>query len=476
MLQFHSRMTVEGKQFAAVLRATERQNAGAMMLEMILERAFHPDALNALFKRSAERQYTHELLFSTLVDLMLLVVLDKRNSVHRGYLSMRDEIGVSLRAVYDKLARTETAVSEELVKTVAERCAEIIDSMPGSLLASPLGDIPLIIADGNHLAHTHRRIDALRTSEAAALPGFSLALLDPQRMLLRSIVAETDAHAGERSRMETLAERVNKGECLVADRHFCTRSFLQKLQAKRAYFVIREHANIPLELQGERVLVKANEDAMIYEQAARVLCEDSENDKTVIVRRVTIELRKPTRKGDVTLHILTNVAHEAADAELISGVYRRRWTIEAMFQQLEGLLQSEVETLGYPKAALFAFAVGVCGFNVLSTLRAALRSAHEGEQTEAEVSAFHVAEQARTPWRGLRVLLLAAGWCVWHRVALEEFTTELLRLAAIFPMPAVRKAVRGPKKEPPPKSEHVGERHVSTQRILAQRKAKSGRS
>jgi hypothetical protein len=114
---------------------------------------------------------------------VLLVVLDKRSSVYRSYLSMRDEVTLSVRAVYDKLAHTETAVSEGLVKPVAERCEEIIDEMPGAALASPLDGVPMLIADGNHLAHTHKRLGALRDSTAATLPGFSPALLDPQRMV-----------------------------------------------------------------------------------------------------------------------------------------------------------------------------------------------------------------------------------------------------------------------------------------------------
>ena len=466
-------MTTEGKRFADVLRATEKECAAALMLEMILERVLHPDALNAMFKRTAKRQYTQELVFSSLVDLTLYVVLDKRNSVHRGYLSMADELAVSLRAVYDKLARTETGVSEGLVKTVAERCSEIIDSMPGATLASPLGDSPLLIADGNHLAHTHRRLGPLRDLASAPLPGFSLALLDPQRMLLRSIVAELDAHAGERSRFDDLVERVSKGECLVADRNFCTRGLLLSLQQKTSYFVIREHASMPVQLVGERRLVNEEEDATYYEQRAQVVGEDGDH---VDVRRVTIELKKATRKGDSALHVLTNVPVERADGVLIAGVYRRRWTIEAMFQQLEGLVQSEVETLGYPKAALFAFASGVCAFNALSTLRAALRSAHGAELVEREVSAFHVAEQARSHWRGLQVLLIAAGWCNWHRVPLAELSAELLRLAALFPMASVRKAIRGPKTERPPKTATKGDRHSSTQRILAEHKRKSTRA
>jgi hypothetical protein len=309
--------------------------------------------------------------------------------------------------------------------------------MPASTLPSLLDDIPVVIADGNHLAHTHRRLDALRDSEAAPLPGFSLAILDPQRRILRSIIAEADAHAGERARFDTLIERVHRGECLVADRHFCTKGLLFALQRKRSYFAIREHAGLPLELVGERRLVKTDEDATLYEQAAVV--EDEEGER-ITVRRITIVLKKATRKGDETLHVLSNVPAEKADAVRISALYRQRWTIEAMFQQLEGLVQSEVETLGYPKAALFAFSVGVCTFNVLSTLQATLRSKHGAEVME-KVSAFHVVEQARTPWRGLRVLLIAAEWCNWHRVPLAELTAELLRLAELFPLGAARKAI-----------------------------------
>ena len=56
-------------------------------------------------------------------------------------------------------------------------------------------------------------------------------------------------------------------------------------------------------------------------------------------------------------------------------MYRRRWTIETMFQQLEAHLHSEVNTLGYPKAALFAFCVALAARRV----RAALAASSESE-------------------------------------------------------------------------------------------------
>jgi len=55
-------------------------------------------------------------------------------------------------------------------------------------------------------------------------------------------------------------------------------------------------------------------------------------------------------------------------ATTIARLYRRRWSIERMFQWLESVLQSEIRTLGYPRAALFAFSVAILAFNVLSTI------------------------------------------------------------------------------------------------------------
>ena len=45
-----------------------------VMLRGTLEYALRPEALDQLFAHTARRQYTHKLLFSTLVDLTSLVV------------------------------------------------------------------------------------------------------------------------------------------------------------------------------------------------------------------------------------------------------------------------------------------------------------------------------------------------------------------------------------------------------------------
>lgn len=74
-----------------------------VMVRGLMERALTPQRLDALFEKTAERQYTRELLFSTTVDVMALVVCRVQPSVHAAYQAKKVEVGVSVHALYDKL-------------------------------------------------------------------------------------------------------------------------------------------------------------------------------------------------------------------------------------------------------------------------------------------------------------------------------------------------------------------------------------
>ena len=97
-------------------------------------------------------------------------------------------------------------------------------------------------------------------------------------------------------------------------------------------------------------------------------------------------LDQPTRDGEAELHLVTNLPAKDARAKVIADLYRKRWTIETAIQELEATLHGEVNTLGYPKAALFAFRAALVAYNVLSTIKTALRSVHGEEKIAEEVS------------------------------------------------------------------------------------------
>src|SRR5437764_711786 len=79
----------------------------SVMARGLLEHALIPAELDALFEHTAERQYTKELLFSTTVELLTLVVTRMRPSVHAAYQAQRADIPVSITSLYNQLDGTE---------------------------------------------------------------------------------------------------------------------------------------------------------------------------------------------------------------------------------------------------------------------------------------------------------------------------------------------------------------------------------
>ena len=92
---------------------------------------------------------------------------------------------------------------------------------------------------------------------------------------------------------------------------------------------------------------------------------------TLLARRITIALVQPTKQGKTELHILTNLLAE--DALQVAQLYADRWTIETAFQHLTQDLRCEIDTVGYPRAALFGFCVALVAYNVVALVKGAMR-------------------------------------------------------------------------------------------------------
>ena len=439
-----------------------------VMAQGVLENALNPALVDQLFEDVAEAQYTRKLLFSAVVDLMSTVVCRIKPAVHSAYKAREATIGVSIKAVYDKLDRIEPPTSEALVGATARRLGPVIDAMGGAR-APLLPGYRVRILDGNHLASTEHRIAELRTTRAGALPGQALVVLDPRLMLATDVITCEDGHAQERSLFGRVLPLVEPRDVWVDDRNFCTTDFLFGIAGRGAFFVTRQHAsNLRWESVGKRRRRGRIETGAVFEQTIKAVNDAGE---VLILRRITVELDKPTRDGDRQIHVLTNLPREDAPAKRIAELYRLRWTIETAFAELAETLNGEVETLGYPKAALFAFCVALVAYNVLSTVKAALRSVHGEQRVAEEVSAYYVAEEVRMTRRGMMIAIPEDEWVVFHEMTPRELGGVLVELAGLVRMTEYRKSTRGPKKPPPKKESGDKIKHVATAKILAARKA-----
>src|SRR3954468_10947852 len=103
----------------------------SVMARGLMETALSSEHLNALFEEQADEQYTRMLLFSSVVDLMSLVVCRTRPSICAAYRGLDHRLPVSLTSVYNKLDGLEPQVSAALVRHTAARLGPVIRELGG---------------------------------------------------------------------------------------------------------------------------------------------------------------------------------------------------------------------------------------------------------------------------------------------------------------------------------------------------------
>ena len=437
-----------------------------VMLRGVLERTLNADWLDAWFERTAQAQYTRELLFSTVFDLMLQVVCRVRRSVGAAYQAQGRRIPVSIQALYDKLKGLEPATAARLVRDQAAEAEALIDQLGGAR-EGLLEGYRIKMLDGNCLEASEHRLKELRGLSAGPLPGKSLVVYDPAPGLVTDVLPCEDGHAQERVLLGEVLPRVAEGECWVGDRNFCVLSFLSAIRNRDAYFVVREHEQLhfrPLEPMRE---IGPTGTGQVSEQAIEVI---DQQGRAWHWRRIRVQLNTPTRDGDECLYIWSNLPRKV-DACTVADRYRKRWTIETAFQDLERNLNSEINTLAYPRAALFGFCVALVAYNTLAVLQAALRREYGTRTVDNEVSGYYLAEEISATYRGMMIALPPSEWLIFRHLPLAEMAALLLELAQQVDLSAFQKHRRGPKK-PQPRRKHDPHRpHVSTARLLAERHA-----
>jgi hypothetical protein len=133
----------------------------------------------------------------------------------------------------------------------------------------------------------------------------------------------------------------------------------------------------------------------------------------------------------------------------------------------------EVNTLGYPKAALFAFCVALMAYSVLAVVKSALRSVHGEDVIEAEVSGYYLALEMTRVYGGMMIAIPPEYWQVFQELDQKGMVGVLRYLARRMNLAKYRKHRRSPKKPVTKRINDPEQPHVATSELLAQRKQSS---
>lgn len=445
----------------AIVERFAQETPTSLMVQGLMEYLLTPTALDQIFERNAQEQYTRNLLFSQVVDLMSQVVCGIQPSVNAAYRRQSQKLSVSRTAVYDKLNGIETPVSAALVRYSHQELSPCIDSMGGAL-PDWVSGYRVRIIDGNCLKASDHRLKALRPHAAKVLPGKSLVVLDPVRQLVVDVFPERDGHAQERSLFGEVLQTVAPKDLWIADRNMGTKHFLFSLNQAQAGFVIRQHGTPSWQALEELQDRGESQTGQVWEQPIRMEYQG----QTLDLRRVVVHLKKATRDGDRTIAILTNLPPSDADAIAVVQLYRQRWSIETLFQVITDNFEGEIQSLSYPAAALFSFCMALVAYNLLATLKAALRVTHGAGKVESALSWYYLVEEVQANYRGMMIAVEPDYWQSWRDAPLDTVTEKLLELAARVNLKVFLKQPRTPKRKKPPLIIDRRHRHFSTQRLL----------
>ncbi len=433
------------------------------MARAILANILSDQELDQIFRDSAVQQRQGELLFSSVVSLLHLAVLKSKPSLHAAYVSRKEQLDVSVKSVYDKLAGTEMSVVRQLVRRTASKLAAVQDALqPPRQVILPGYEVRIL--DGSHLRATERRLDVQRQLNGAPLPGQALVVLNPQRMLIEDIFPCECGHTQERLILHQLIDDLQPGIVWITDRNFCTSVWLQEVNHNKSWFITRRHAGFHYQAAGELKPVGSTSTASVFEQA--VIHVDSQGTELAL-RRIVLKLNTATSDGDTEIEILTNLPADV-NAVSIADAYKTRWTIEGVFSELTLSLRGEINTLAYPPAALLAYALALVSYNVLSVIKRAIEVV-QGPEVSSEVSMYYMAEEIASTLPGMEIAIDAQAWSQrYGNMAPPTLAEELSRMAKRIELRRYRKHRRGTKKPPPKRTGSY--QHVSTQKLLNNQK------
>jgi len=456
-------MTAENSWLLDVLQRFMKSRPLCVMTRCIMGYVLS-SKVDEVFQRCRRRQYESELKFAVLAASIGDVALGFCDNFHQAYETHHKQLQVSSPAFYGKTNRVEISTSEGIVDFAAQKSRELLAEI-GAGEWVVLKGYKCSTLDGNHLQKTEKRIGELRGLCAAALPGTVVAKFNLHNQLFERAYLLADAHAQESSVLDRVIDDLEERELVIADRHFCIVKFLLGVANRACCFLIRQHGRLKNGLLGKRKQIGRIKAGMVYEQALQI----TDGERTLTIRRITLKLDRPTRDGDIEIHMLSNVPSEDATACELAELYHQRWEIENAFYVLTMTLTCEVKSIGNPQAALFLFCMALLAYNCRQVLLAVLWKVHD--QSDVEAMSHHKMAKAITkPMDGFLAAVPESDWNRLVPQTAKDCAAFLFQVAPHVNIRSYRKSVRGPKKPAPVRKRCQLGSHVSTHRLLEARK------
>ena len=223
----------------------QRSGLSASWPAAFCNESLDPHHIDHLFTQTAQRQYTNELLFSSLVDLMTRVVIGQEPSVRRRLPTANWKTN-SRSAINPFTTNSSTSNWPSPLRwsvippdAHAHPSSGVCPAGPRCPRSCPV-TARQVSRRQPSLRLRNIGLEELRSTWAAPLPGLALAVLDQEHMTVTDVLLSEDGHAQERACWAQSIPWSRAGEVWVADRNFfCTLGLLGAILARGGFFVLR---------------------------------------------------------------------------------------------------------------------------------------------------------------------------------------------------------------------------------------------
>lgn len=426
---------------------------------------FDEALLNSIWQRHHGRCYEDVLRFDDFVRLMRDALVRHSGSAHALFVELErdDAQPVDESNFYRKLARTPVELSRALLREGTGRLAELMPAdVDVAKLPGCFDGFEVIVGDGKRIKNAAKRLKPTRGYTGKLIGAKALVAMNVRSGMAVAMNDSLDGLTNDvplvPALMDQLREMIARPILSLWDRQFDDVRTLGHLSARDgdAFIVRLKQENHTFSV--ESAVETADAQGRAVRDEIGVL---GKGDKTMRVRRITLT-RAGEDEEDVVLltNLLDRCAFGAAD---VLELYRRRWGIEQIFQQVTETFSLEHLIGSNPKAVLFQFAYCLLLYNLVQLIKTYV--AADGKVLASVVSTFYLFNDIRKE---------LAAWAyhtdgTWPRCRrdarqMRQRLGELTR-GSWDEIGYAKASDKKPRpKRPPPKRLHGG--HSSVQRLL----------
>jgi hypothetical protein len=342
--------------------------------------------LTDVYERYRGRSFEVDLSFSCMLHLVSDALLRHRGSLLPALEAAKEDkqFEGAAQGVYGKLRRCPQSLSHGFLAETAVRLMSVMNPPP-SPVPNSLQAFEVLVIDGKKIKNVAKRLKPTRSYRGSVLGGKVLAAMDLATGMVRFMSSDQDGQTNDVPLVPPLLNQMRsfpseKPRLLVLDSQFCDLGLPRLFDGEGCFFVIRWSLKTSFERDESRdVKQGVNKEGFQYSEEWGWM-GSKKDERRRYVRRMTV-----FRPGEEDVLIFTNlldeIAYPAAD---VLDLYRQRWSIENVFQQVTEVFHLEHLISCSPCGTIFQFAFCCTMYNMLILQRSYIVNAPTPEPGRIE--------------------------------------------------------------------------------------------